>query len=137
MRTAGNRVALLLAAVFASGSALLTAGAASAQQQAIAATVNGAKMARLQGDKDRIDQALGPCAVVEEQAAQRIADGDLQRASGNGRNQAGLSRRVQAHAVPHSDVWLLRMEGHAERQAALVFHCRRRLAAANGSGTLG
>ena len=47
MRTAGNRVALLLAAVLASGSALLTAGAASAQQQAITATVNGAKIQKV------------------------------------------------------------------------------------------
>jgi hypothetical protein len=47
MRTAGNRVALLLAAVLASGSALLTAGAASAQQQATTATVNGAKIQKV------------------------------------------------------------------------------------------
>ena len=87
MRTAGYRVALLLASVFVS--TLLTAGAASAQQQAIAATVTGAKIQKvgframiqkeaiiynlagsarnnpdgtvkvsLQGDKDRIDQTL-------------------------------------------------------------------------------
>jgi hypothetical protein len=42
MRTPRYRIALLLAAVFASGIALLTAGAASAQQQAITATVTGA-----------------------------------------------------------------------------------------------
>jgi acylphosphatase len=47
MRTAGNRVAPLLAAVLASGSALLTAGAASAQQQAITATVTGAKIEKV------------------------------------------------------------------------------------------
>ena len=39
--------ALLLAAVLASGSALLTAGAASAQQQAITATVTGAKIQKV------------------------------------------------------------------------------------------
>ena len=47
MRTAGYRVALLLAAVLASGSGLLTAGAASAQQQAITATVTGAKIQKV------------------------------------------------------------------------------------------
>ena len=47
MRTAGYHVALLLAAVLASGSALLTAGAASAQQQAITATVTGAKIQKV------------------------------------------------------------------------------------------
>ena len=47
MRTAGYHVALLLAAVLASGSALLTAGAASAQQQAITATVAGAKIQKV------------------------------------------------------------------------------------------
>jgi acylphosphatase len=47
MRTAGYHVALLLAAVLASGSALLTAGAASAQQQAITATVTGAKIRKV------------------------------------------------------------------------------------------
>jgi acylphosphatase len=47
MRTAGYHVALLLAAVLASGSALLTAGAASAQQQAIRATVTGAKIQKV------------------------------------------------------------------------------------------
>ncbi len=41
MRTAGYCVALLLAAVLASAIALLIAGAASAQQQAITATVTG------------------------------------------------------------------------------------------------
>ena len=47
MRTAGYRVALLLAAVIASGSVLLTAGAASAQQQAITATVTDAKIQKV------------------------------------------------------------------------------------------
>ena len=41
MRMAGYRFALLLAAVFASGIAVLTAGAASAQEEAITATVTG------------------------------------------------------------------------------------------------
>ena len=47
MRTAGYRVALLFAAVIASGSAFLTAGAPSAQQQAITATVTGAKIQKV------------------------------------------------------------------------------------------
>ena len=47
MRTAGYRVALLLAWVLVSGSAFLTAGAASAQQEAIAATVTGAKIQKV------------------------------------------------------------------------------------------
>ena len=47
MRTAGHRVALLLVAVLASGSGLLTAGAASAQQHAITATVTGAKIQKV------------------------------------------------------------------------------------------
>ena len=47
MRTAGYRVALLLVAVLASGSGLLTAGAASAQQHAITATVTGAKIQKV------------------------------------------------------------------------------------------
>ena len=47
MRTAGYRVALLLAAVLASGSALLTAGAVGAQQQAITATVPGEKIQKV------------------------------------------------------------------------------------------
>jgi acylphosphatase len=47
MRTTGNRIAPLLAAVLASGSALLTAGAASAQQQAITATVTGAMIQKV------------------------------------------------------------------------------------------
>jgi acylphosphatase len=41
MRMAGYRFALLLAAVLASGIAVLTAGAASAQEEAITATVTG------------------------------------------------------------------------------------------------
>ena len=47
MRTAGYRVALLLVAVLASGSGLLTAGAASAQQHAVTATVTGAKIQKV------------------------------------------------------------------------------------------
>ena len=47
MRTAGYRVALLLVAVLASGSGLLTTGAAVAQQQAITATVTGAKIQKV------------------------------------------------------------------------------------------
>ena len=47
IRTAGYRATLLLAAALASGSALLTAGAASAQQQAITATVTGAKIQKV------------------------------------------------------------------------------------------
>jgi acylphosphatase len=41
MRTAGYHVALLLAAVLASGIAFMTAGAAGAQEEAITATVTG------------------------------------------------------------------------------------------------
>ena len=47
MRPAGYCVALLLAAVLASGSALLTADAAGAQQRAITATVTGAKIQKV------------------------------------------------------------------------------------------
>jgi acylphosphatase len=47
MRTAGNRVALFLAAVLASGNFWLAAGTASAQQQAIMATVTGAKIQKV------------------------------------------------------------------------------------------
>jgi acylphosphatase len=47
MRTIGYRVALLLAAVLASGSFWLTTGTASAQQQAIMATVTGAKIQKV------------------------------------------------------------------------------------------
>ncbi len=47
MRTAGYHVALLIAAVLASGSVLLTAGAASAQQEAITATVTGAEIQKV------------------------------------------------------------------------------------------
>jgi acylphosphatase len=47
MRTAGYRVALLLAAVLAGGSASLTPGAASAQQQAVKATVTGDKIQKV------------------------------------------------------------------------------------------
>ena len=47
MKTAGYRVALLLAAVLACGSALLTACAARAQQQAITATVTGEKIQKV------------------------------------------------------------------------------------------
>jgi hypothetical protein len=43
MRSAGHRFAVLLAAVLASGSGLLTADTASAQQQAISAAVTGAR----------------------------------------------------------------------------------------------
>jgi acylphosphatase len=57
MRTVGYRVALLLAAALASGSALLTAGAASAQQQAITATVTGAKI-----------QKVGFLAMIQKEA---------------------------------------------------------------------
>ncbi len=47
MRTAGYPIALLLAAVLASASSLLTVGAASAQQQAITATVTGAAIQKV------------------------------------------------------------------------------------------
>jgi acylphosphatase len=101
MRTAGYLVALLLAAILASGSALLIAGAASAQQQAITATVTGAKIQKvgframiqkeaimynlagsarnnpdgtvtvsLQGDKDRIDQALAAIRAGSKKSSQ-------------------------------------------------------------------
>jgi len=101
MRTARNPVALLLAAVLASGSGLLTPGAASAQQQAITAIVTGTKiqkvgframiqkeaimynlagsarnnpdgtvMVSLQGDKDRIDQALAAIRAGSKKSSQ-------------------------------------------------------------------
>src|SRR5271170_475422 len=57
MTTAGYRVALLLASIFVYGSTLLTAGAASAQQEAIAATVTGAKI-----------QKVGFRAMIEKEA---------------------------------------------------------------------
>jgi acylphosphatase len=47
MRMAGYRFALLLAAVLASGTAVLTAGAASAQEEAITATVTGAAIQKV------------------------------------------------------------------------------------------
>jgi acylphosphatase len=47
MRTAGYRVALLLAAVLTSGGALLTASAAGAEQEAITATVTGAEIQKV------------------------------------------------------------------------------------------
>ncbi len=47
MWTAGYRFALLIAAVLACGSALLTAGAVSAQQEAITATVTGDKIQKV------------------------------------------------------------------------------------------
>jgi putative SOS response-associated peptidase YedK len=56
-----------------------------------------------------------------EQAAQRTADGDIQRARRNGRNKARIPRRFQALALSYSDVWLLRMEGYAERQQPWYF----------------
>ena len=92
MRTAGYRVALLLAAALASGNALLIAGAASAQQQAITATVframiqkeaimynlagfarnkpDGTVEVRLQGDKDRIDQTLAAIRAGSKKSSQ-------------------------------------------------------------------
>ncbi len=57
MKIAGYHVALLLAAILAGGSALLTAGAASAQQEAISATVKG----------DAI-QKVGFRAMIEKEA---------------------------------------------------------------------
>jgi acylphosphatase len=57
MRTAGSRVAQLLAAVLASGGALWTGRAASAQQQAITAAVTGAKI-----------QKVGFRAMIQKQA---------------------------------------------------------------------
>jgi len=57
MWTSGPDVAQLLAAVLASGGALLTAGAASAEQQAITATVTGAKI-----------QKVGFRAMIQKQA---------------------------------------------------------------------
>ena len=47
MRMAGYHVALLLAAVLAIAIALLTAGAASARQEAITATVTGAEIQKV------------------------------------------------------------------------------------------
>ena len=44
------------------------------------------------------------------------------------RHQAGLSRRVQAAALPDSCGWILRMAADAARQAALSGHARRRRA---------
>ena len=46
MSAAGYRIAVLLAAVLASGGALPTAGAARAQEQAITVTVTGAEIQR-------------------------------------------------------------------------------------------
>ena len=46
MSAAGYRIAVLLAAVLASGGALRTAGAARAQEQAITVTVTGAEIQR-------------------------------------------------------------------------------------------
>ena len=66
--------------------------------------------------------ALGPRAVVVEQAAQRIANGDLQCPSRNRRDQAGLSRCVQTQALLDPDVWVLRMADHAKWKTTLVFH---------------
>ena len=37
--------------------------------------------------------------------------------------KADVSVGVQAQALPHPGVGLLRVAGHAGRQAALVFHC--------------
>jgi acylphosphatase len=47
MRMAGYRFALLLAAVLASAIAFMTAGTASAQEEAITATVTGAKIQKV------------------------------------------------------------------------------------------
>ncbi len=47
MRTVGYRVALLFASILASGSAILTSGTASAQQQAITTTVTGAEIQKV------------------------------------------------------------------------------------------
>src|SRR5262249_32518315 len=54
--------------------------------------------------------ALGPRALVVEQATQRTADGDVQCASRDCRDETGLPRCVQTHPLPYSDVRLLRME---------------------------
>jgi acylphosphatase len=56
MWTPGSDVAQLLAAVLASGGALLTAGAASAEQQAITATVTGANIQKV-GFRAMIEKA--------------------------------------------------------------------------------
>src|SRR6185312_9654926 len=89
------------------------------------------------GQARACDHALGIGALVVEQAAQRTPDGDVQRASRDGRDQAGLPRRIQALALPHSDVWLLRMAEHARGKAALVLHRRRWLTASHSGRSLG
>jgi acylphosphatase len=57
MRIAGYCVALLVSTVLASGPALLTAGAASAQPQAIAATISGPQI-----------QQVGYRAMIQREA---------------------------------------------------------------------
>ena len=51
--------------------------------------------------------------------------------------EAVLSRAVQAPAVPHPCVRVLRMAGHADGETALVLHRARRLARNHDCGFVG
>ena len=81
--------------------------------------------------------ALGPHPALVEQNHQRREDGDVQRQGRDNRDQAVLSRCVQADALPHPNVRVLRMAEHAGRKAALVFHGARWLAAPHSCRSLG
>ncbi len=63
--------------------------------------------------------------------------GDIQRPRGDSRNQARFPRCVQAFTLPHPDLRLLRVAEHPKRQATLVLHRRRRLAAPDRCWSLG
>ena len=89
------------------------------------------------GKRDLVTDALGPHPALVEQNHQRREDGDVQRASRDDRDQAVLSRRVQAHALPHPNVGVLRMAKHARRKAALVFHGARWLTTSDSCRSLG
>jgi hypothetical protein len=74
------------------------------------------------GKRDFVRMRWGPCAALVVEATERVTRRNLQRARRDRRDEAILSRCVQAHAVPDPDVRILRVAEHAERKAALVLH---------------